>query len=231
VQTFETQPEQTFEAQAEPAVEIEAEPESALEQQNLSEPEQVADEPPTSQFSTPSPLLPPALDLIEEPEAVAAEPTDSPEPVAEAEPLAEITPVFEPADEQPEPEAQAVSEPEPVQAEAAPEPVVEITEPVVETPELVVETVEVAAEPEPQVVKFVEPAPIETIARVFVRLSNGERVEAGSFDDIAVARTRAEEVVQQVSQSDNGWPFFGGRFIRPEAIVSVDVDATVVRYA
>jgi hypothetical protein len=107
---------------------------------------------------------------------------------------------------------------------AAPEPVVALPE-----PEPQPEPEAVAAEA--QVVRFVEPPAIETIARVFVRLSNGERVEAGSFDDVTAAKARAEEVVGQVSKGENGWPFFGGRYIRPEAIVSVDVDATVVRYS
>jgi hypothetical protein len=145
-----------------------------------------------------------------EPEPVAAEPDPEPEPVAAA----------------PEPFA-AEPEPEPEPVAAAPEPVVALPEPEPHHPEPAPEAVEADA----QVVRFVEPPAIETIARVFVRLSNGERVEAGSFDDVAAAKARAEEVVRQVSKSENGWPFFGGRYIRPEAIVSVDVDATVVRYA
>jgi hypothetical protein len=159
--------------------------------------------------SAPEPIVEPVAEAAN---AVEATEDLSPEPVSAAAPIA---PAFEPV-AVPEPvitpEPAAVAEPAPAAApEIAPEPTV--------------------VEPQPQTVKFVEPAAIETIARVFVRLSNGERVEAGSFDDIAAAKARAGEVVRQVSNGGEDWPFFGGRYIRPEAIVSVDVDATVVRYS
>ena len=144
-----------------------------------------------------------------------------PEPVAVAEP--------EPAAE-PTPEPVAVAEPEPV-AVAEPQPVAVAEPAAVEPAPEPVAVAEPAPAPQPQTVRFVEPAAVETIARVFVRLSNGERVEAGSFDDMGAAKARAEEVVAEVSSGDRGWPFFGGRYIRPESIVSVDLDATVVRYA
>lgn len=159
--------------------------------------------------SAPEPIAEPVADAADAMEAVE-EP--SPEPVSAAVPIA---PAFEPV-AVPEP----VIAPEPV---APPEPTA-VAEPVIAPEPTVVE-------PQPQTVKFVEPAAIETIARVFVRLSNGERVEAGSFDDIAAAKARAGEVVRQVSNGGENWPFFGGRYIRPEAIVSVDIDATVVRYS
>ena len=173
--------------------------------------------------SAPEPIAEPVADAAPVVEAIQ---DSAPEPVFGAAPTA---PVFEP-----------VASPEPVIAPvpvAAPEPVVApATSPepaVLADPAPAAETSPEAAAvaPQPQTVKFVEPSPIETIARVFVRLSNGERVEAGSFDDIAAAQARAGEVVRQVSNGDEDWPFFAGRYIRPEAIVSVDVDATVVRYA
>jgi hypothetical protein len=237
---------------AEPVVEQIAEP--------VAEPSTFEPAPTWSTPEVPAlPEFPPALELIEpepEPEAVsfADEPAPTePEPVvAEAEPVMALEPVAPEQDpftpepaffaSHPEPEPVAV-EPEPVAVEpepvaVEPEPVAAVIDPIQPAP--VIAPVEPQPEPRPepaevaaetQVVRFVEPAAIETIARVFVRLSNGERVEAGSFDDMAAAKARAEEVVAQVSTSDNGWPFFGGRYIRPEAVVSVDVDATVVRYA
>ena len=75
------------------------------------------------------------------------------------------------------------------------------------------------------------PAAVETIARVFVRLANGDRIEVGSFDDHAAAKAQAREVVRRLSSAEEGWPFFASRFVRPDAVVSVDVDVTVVRYA
>lgn len=239
-----------------PAPEPEVEPVAEAPAEPVTEPEpaetaaDVVSEPTpfeTRQMVPALHAIPPALELVEETEAVsepAPELEAQPEAEPEPEPVTPPAPVFaafapafgpistdrEPITAEPEP---AVAEPEPPAADAA--PAIELES----APEVAVEA---AVEPEPapaesepaeepQVVRFVEPDPIETIARVFVRLSSGERVEAGTFDDIAAAKARAEEVVRHVSGADEGWPFFGGRFIRPEAIVSVDVDATVVRYA
>lgn len=81
------------------------------------------------------------------------------------------------------------------------------------------------------------PAPAETLperaareaapdvaARVLVHLTNGERVEAGRFANVAAARVRAEEVVAELNEADGRWPFHGGRFLRPDAVVSVDLE-------
>ena len=197
----------------------------------------------------------PALELVEtepseaEPVAEAAEVTAEPaavEPLAELAPIAPVVKPEAPAVQDPapfaqtvpapaletvsQPEPETVEEPEPTQlAPVAPAPA-EVPAPVEQDPEPVEQAAPVAAA-EPQVVQFVEPSAIETIAKVFVRLSNGERVEAGSFDDVSAAKNRAEEVMQQVSNGDGGWPFYGGRYIRPDAIVSVDLDTTIVRYA
>ncbi len=57
---------------------------------------------------------------------------------------------------------------------------------------------------------------------VFLQLSNGDRVEIGAFRSTGEAKEHAQNVVRQIS-SDHGWPFFGGRFISPDAIVSVDL--------
>ncbi|HEX6702047.1 MAG TPA: hypothetical protein VF101_15070 [Gaiellaceae bacterium] len=78
-------------------------------------------------------------------------------------------------------------------------------------------------EPEPQPTKT-EPV-LETVARVYAKLSNGDRVEVGSFTEIADALRRAEEVVADLKSDRPEWPCFSGRFLRPEAIVSVDVEA------
>lgn len=163
--------------------------------------------------------LEPVSPLVEEssPEPLLALPAAVEAPAAHPVPLAPLQPVAEPTET-----VEPASQPAPVAAEAEPAP-----EPVA--------VAEPAPAPEPtpqaQTVRFVEPAAVETIARVFVRLSNGERVEAGSFDDVGAAKGRAEEVMNEVSAGERGWPFFGGRYIRPDAIVSVDIDATVVRYA
>jgi hypothetical protein len=62
-------------------------------------------------------------------------------------------------------------------------------------------------------------------ARVLVRLENGERIEVGAFDGFEAAKDRARALMAELQQSA-GWPFLSGRYVRPEAIVSIDVDLT-----
>jgi type II secretion system (T2SS) protein E len=65
---------------------------------------------------------------------------------------------------------------------------------------------------------------------VLLRLKDGERIEVGSFNGEAEAVEAARGVVAQLS-ADGSWPFFAGRFIRPDAIVSVDlVELEVTRW-
>jgi hypothetical protein len=90
--------------------------------------------------------------------------------------------------------------------------------------------------PEPQPVATAPaPAPpyasgVDVSWAVFLRLADGERLEVGAFTGKDEAFDGARTVVRQIS-SDGSWPFFGGRFIRPESIVSVDlVELEVTRW-
>ena len=56
---------------------------------------------------------------------------------------------------------------------------------------------------------------------VVLRLVDGDRLEAGIFTDEQQARRSAEELVATLGRAD--WPFVGGRYVRPEAVVSVDL--------
>ena len=56
-----------------------------------------------------------------------------------------------------------------------------------------------------------------------LRLSDGERVPIGSFDEPQKAREYARDVVKHLSDETDGWPFFSGRFMRPDTILSVDI--------
>ena len=58
---------------------------------------------------------------------------------------------------------------------------------------------------------------------VSLRLTDGERVQIGSFGEPQKAREYAREVVRHLSHDNEGWPFFSGRFMRPDTIVSVDI--------
>jgi hypothetical protein len=114
--------------------------------------------------------------------------------------------------------------PEPI--ELVVEPIAEPELPAIEEPAL-----EPVAEPALDVVPDTVPAfeelfapKISTDFRVVVRLKEGDGVEVGSFRDFGTAMEGAQEVIEQFSTATDGqWPFYAGRFIRPDLIVSVDV--------
>ena len=62
-------------------------------------------------------------------------------------------------------------------------------------------------------------------ARVLVRLETGERIEVGDFDGPDTARKRARALMAELRQAAE-WPFLSGRYVRPDAIVSIDIDLT-----
>jgi hypothetical protein len=83
----------------------------------------------------------------------------------------------------------------------------------------------VAAVPEPEP----EPAPAvaaepttPTQADVFVSLTSGERISVGSFEGPDAAEQRARQLMAALD-GDGEWPKLDGRFIRPDAVVSIDV--------
>lgn len=125
-----------------------------------------------------------------------AVPARAPEPVAEtpAAPASERAP-----ERRPEPAPEPRPEPEPA-AET------QVRETVQTTP--------------------VEPAakPSETHVLVGIRLTTGDLVPAGHAKDADTAATLGQAVVAELMQAgDDEWPFFDGRFIKPETIVSVDL--------
>jgi hypothetical protein len=59
--------------------------------------------------------------------------------------------------------------------------------------------------------------------RVVVRLQDGDGIDVGEFKDFGTAMEGAQEVIDQFANANGSWPFYAGRFIRPDLIVSVDV--------
>jgi hypothetical protein len=179
---------------------------------------------------------PPPVPVVEQQPApvVAAEPVAPvvAEPVAPTPPVAS-PPVVEPvAPSQPAPSGDGIWLGQPQEAQApqvAPtEPVVQAVEPVPAAPvvQAPIEPV-VAPEPEPVVepAATVEPTPdpVEELTwSVVLRLADGDRVEVGSFPGEDAAVEGARTIVAQIA-AEGSWPFFAGRFIRPEGIVSVDL--------
>ena len=76
----------------------------------------------------------------------------------------------------------------------------------------------VDAAPEPDT-----PPPAATCVSVAIRLTNGDLITAGEADDSDKASALALAVVADLTSGAGEWPFFGGRYINPETIVSVDL--------
>ncbi len=87
-----------------------------------------------------------------------------------------------------------------------------------------------AAEPEVEPTPSPAPAPPAPAAasgqrvKVFVRLTSGERVDAGTFDGLEGAKARGAEIARTLAGEAPEWPFVAGRFLRPDTIVSLDVE-------
>jgi hypothetical protein len=194
------------------------------------------------------------LDRAPEPVLEAEPVVDAaPEPVDEAGPEHEAEPHFDPSEydfdapvAQPEPEFAFEPEPEPDPApEAVPEPVMEAA------PELPSPAVESPAEPEPEFAPLAtEPAAPQSIPqsngqvhedfeddtpppapasgaayRVSIRFTSGERMTVAECEDIGEAKGYAKALTKQLGATDSDdWPFVNGRFLKPETIVSVDVE-------
>ena len=82
-------------------------------------------------------------------------------------------------------------------------------------------------EPPPDLAATVtSPQPVAIPHRVAIRLTNGELVAVGEADDEERAQAIGQAIISELaSATRDEWPFFGGRYLRPETIVSVDVIA------
>jgi len=59
--------------------------------------------------------------------------------------------------------------------------------------------------------------------KIAIRLTNGDLITAGETEGADKAAALGHAVVADVTQENGEWPFFGGRFINPETIISVDL--------
>jgi hypothetical protein len=182
------------------------------------EPAAPAVEPTTIPLMAPAPA--PAAEPVEPASIAPAEPA-APAPTPEPAPAADL-PLMAP---QPVELVTVETVPE-VPALPEPEPEPELLEealPVLE-PAAVVETAP-APEPAPELEELFAAATSQQVGfSVVVRLRDGDGVEVGSFRDFGTAMEGAQEVIEQFATATEGrWPFYAGRFIRPDLIVSVDV--------
>lgn len=81
----------------------------------------------------------------------------------------------------------------------------------------------VAPAPSPAFPTAVPEPPAPPVHRVVLRLAGGEQVEVATHEDEAAARAEATALMRYLRDGGGDWPFVAGRFLRPEAIVSVDV--------
>jgi hypothetical protein len=68
-----------------------------------------------------------------------------------------------------------------------------------------------------------EPAVVGDVVHVVVCLTDGDRVLAGTFPDPQQAHELAKELQDGFGQSDGAWPLVQGRYLRPQAVVSIDL--------
>ncbi len=166
------------------------------------------------------PLLARVVLLREEPEVVP-----EPEPVL----VQEMSlPAPEPVQEEALPEPEIVPEPEAAPAAPAllePAPIEAVPEPAPE-PAPAPPPLRIAPPPPPAPPPSYEPpaAVASATIRVVIRLSNNDRVEAAVVGDPSAARAQAPALIRYIAGKDGSdWPYIGGRYLRPDAIVSVDL--------
>jgi Type II secretion system (T2SS), protein E, N-terminal domain len=72
-------------------------------------------------------------------------------------------------------------------------------------------------------------SPASAVFEVVVHLTSGEGVVVDAFADDGDAWNEARAVMRILGAADADWPFVGGRFLRPDLVVSVDVVERAVR--
>jgi hypothetical protein len=75
-----------------------------------------------------------------------------------------------------------------------------------------------------RLLRFHHPQQLGARVEITLRLIGGEKIGIGSFETEETARDHAHALTQELS-SAREWLFFNGRFVRPDAVVSVDLNA------
>jgi hypothetical protein len=229
-----------------PAYEPEPQPEPEPEPEAAPDPEPVFEAPvpeptfeapvpePTFEAPEPEPVFEEAAPVYDAAPAIEAEP--DPEP--EREPVLERTATFDapaPATEFEPPAYEALSTPEPV-APLATEPVASQSLPETngQTPHdleddlLPPEPAAPVADAVPAETAHEEPAPAALNGSGFtvsVRLTSGERLTVSDCADIGEAKGYAKALTKQLGTTEpDDWPFVNGRFLKPDTIISVDIE-------
>jgi hypothetical protein len=192
-----------------------------------------------------APAPEPVVDQVHEPVVTESPPVvDEQPPPVEEEPQPEAPPAPEPSHEtnghhpdaslEVTPPAVEVEVPVPAAVPAAPAAPPAPPEPVLAIPaEAVAPPAPAPAVPEPE--PALKPASLRVpapepddpgpgSARVTIRLTTGERVPVAEFPTHDGAKEHARSLIRDLADSGDEWPLVNGRFLKPETIVSVDVE-------
>ena len=84
-----------------------------------------------------------------------------------------------------------------------------------------------SAKAQPEVTATVLPFTLDT-RRIVIRVNGGEEIEVGRTEGREPAVRVARDTIRMIedAQQDETWPEIGDRFLRPGAILSVDVQRT-----
>jgi hypothetical protein len=85
--------------------------------------------------------------------------------------------------------------------------------------------------PPPAANATLAPSPVrkkKIVTNVLLCLSNGERIPVEAFDEQGSAKDRARALTQEL-QATSEWYLVGTRFIRPDAIISIDLESAIAR--
>lgn len=79
------------------------------------------------------------------------------------------------------------------------------------------------AAPEPPPETEAPPPAAEARYTIAIRLTSGDLITAGETEGSDKAAALGHAVVADLTSGQGEWPLFGGRYINPETIVSVDL--------
>jgi hypothetical protein len=177
----------------------------------------VPDAPPAP-VSALAPFSPEALQAL-----LAPAPSADPLP-AEVQAVHEISPVETAASPPVAPVAPAMP---PVAMEESPPVVLLSAEPSHAAEEPVVDPILPAMPPmAAQAPMESAPTPVATVFAVLLRLQTGERIAVDTAASFEAAAEVAREIAERFARATE-WPLLAGRRIRPEAVVSVDIERTL----
>jgi hypothetical protein len=247
----EAEPETAPESDLRVAPEQEPAPEPAAPEQESTpepaplvqaEPEPVFGAAPEPAVAEPEPAPEPVFEaeqVVEAEPQLAPEPAPAPEPLLEPVALAEQVSAPQTFDAPPIPNyeqpAAPAPEPEPVVPAAEPEASQTAAEANGHVPHELLEDDLLPSEPATTVdeAPAAEPTPEPARAavspnggyRVSIRLTSGERLTVSECADLGEAKGYAKALTKQLGVGDpDDWPFVNGRFLKPDTILSVDVE-------